>query len=83
MLSQGQGKVETSFLSTGNQAEDIMLMRNQRFNVDGSNEPAEENIPAPTDVPADIENGLYPRQTWCWGGIDQCRINTPTDYQPG
>ena len=58
-------------------------MCNQGFYVEDDNEPAKENVPTPADVPDDINNRLYPGQTWGWRGIDQRQINVPTDQQPG
>ena len=65
------------------QAEDIALIRNLGFEVDDDNMRAEENILDP-DTPIPDENeGLYPSQIWAWRGIDQRRISTPSDVQPG
>ena len=65
-----------------NRAEDIALIENQGFDVDDDNRPADENIPT-ENGPAAADDGLYPGQKWGWSGIDQRRVQFPTDVLPG
>ncbi len=67
---------ESVFHPTGNQAEDIELVRNQGLEVDDDNQPAPENVPEPP-----MTTNLYAGQTWGWDGIDQREvvINTKND----
>ena len=53
-------------------AKDIVMVRNQGFDVDDDNEPVPENIPTGDAPPVNNNNGLYDGQSWGWDGID-CR----------
>ncbi len=63
-------EIDQGIFSLAGTAEDIVLVRNQGFDVDDDNKPVEENIPT-ADAPVPANNGLYEGQSWGWDGFDQ------------